>query len=215
MNDFFNNFTQQRSFNLNKDRFDQIAKKYDGPSRIHLADTIAAEVNKVFENTSYQSLLDYGGGTGLVTLNIEHHFDEVIMMDAASQMIEVFESKISELGKTHINAYVGDILSDETQINTSYDVVFLSLVLLHSGDYKALLTALRAKLNSGGLLVLVGFNKNENVYHPKVYNGFEQTDIQQLFTELGLTDVQSHTFYEGQNIFMNKDASLFIATGRS
>ena len=127
----------------------------------------------------------------------------------------MFESKISELGKTHINAYVGDILSDETQINTSYDVVFLSLVLLHSGDYKALLTALREKLNSGGLLVLVDFNKNENVYHPKVYNGFEQTDIQQLFTELGLTDVQSHTFYEGQNIFMNKDASLFIATGRS
>ncbi|MFQ3872818.1 hypothetical protein [Staphylococcus sp. Mo2-1] len=67
---------------MNKDRFDQIAQKYDGPSRIYLADTIAAEVKKVFENTSYQSLLDYGGGTGLVTLNIERHFDEVTMMDA-------------------------------------------------------------------------------------------------------------------------------------
>lgn len=200
---------------MNKDRFDQIAKKYDGPSRIHLADTIAAEVNKVFENTSYQSLLDYGGGTGLVTLNIERHFDEVTMIDAAPQMIEVFESKIAELGKTHIHAYVGDILSDKTQINATYDIVFLSLVLLHRGDYKALLTALRAKLNPGGLLVLVDFNKNENVYHPKVYSGFEQEDIQQLFTELDLTHVQSHTFYEGENIFMNKDASLFIASGRS
>ncbi|KRG11181.1 class I SAM-dependent DNA methyltransferase [Staphylococcus sp. NAM3COL9] len=200
---------------MNKDRFEQIAQKYDGPSRIHLADTIAQEVNKIFENTSYQSLLDYGGGTGLVTLSIERHFDEITMMDAAPQMIEVFENKISELGKTHIHAYVGDILSDDTQINTTYDVIFLSLVLLHSGDYTALLTALRAKLNSAGLLVLVDFDKNENVYHPKVYNGFEQTDIQQLFTELGLTHVQSYTFYEGKNIFMNKDASLFIASGRS
>ncbi|MDG0842125.1 class I SAM-dependent methyltransferase [Staphylococcus equorum] len=200
---------------MNKDRFDQIAQKYDGPSRIHLAETIAAEVNKVFQNTSYQSLLDYGGGTGLVTLNIDHHFDEVTMMDAAPQMIEVFESKISELGKTHIHAHVGDILSEDTHINTTYDVIFLSLVLLHSGDYTALLTALRAKLNSGGLLVLVDFDKNESIYHPKVYNGFEQSDIQQLFTELGLTHIQSHTFYEGKNIFMNKDASLFIATGRS
>ena len=63
------------------------------------------------------------------------------------------------------------------------------------------------------MIILVDFDKNENIYHPKVYNGFEQMDIIHIFKELGLINPQINTFYSGQKIFMKQDASLFIATG--
>ncbi|OEL01160.1 methyltransferase [Staphylococcus succinus] len=198
---------------MNKDRFDQIAEKYDGPDRIYLAEIISTEVSKLFENKKYHSLLDYGGGTGLVTFNIEHYFDSITLMDASPKMIEVFEHKCAELGILHIHTQTGNILLDTSLLNQTYDVIFLSLVLLHSGDYESLLRQLYAHLNPNGMLVIVDFNKNEQVFHPNVYNGFNQSDIKHAYTQLGLTDIDTHTFYSGKNLFMNHDASLFIATG--
>ncbi|MEB8307500.1 class I SAM-dependent methyltransferase [Staphylococcus xylosus] len=199
---------------MNKDRFDQIAQKYDDPERIHLAHIITQAITQQIKDTNYQNLLDYGGGTGLVTLNIAEYFEAVTLMDASSQMVDIFEHKVSDLNQTSINTLVGDVLLDDTILNhKNYDVIVLSLVLLHSGNYQLLLQKLYNHLNSGGMMILVDFDKNENIYHPKVYNGFEQMDIIHVFNELGLRNPQINTFYSGEKIFMKQDASLFIATG--
>ncbi|MCE7782080.1 class I SAM-dependent methyltransferase [Staphylococcus xylosus] len=199
---------------MNKDRFDQIAQKYDDPERIHLAHIITQAITQQIKDTNYQTLLDYGGGTGLVTLNIAEYFEAVTLMDASSQMVDIFEHKVSDLNQTSINTLVGDVLLDDTILNhKNYDVIVLSLVLLHSGNYQLLLQKLYNHLNSGGMMILVDFDKNENIYHPKVYNGFEQMDIIHVFNELGLRNPQINTFYSGEKIFMKQDASLFIATG--
>ncbi|CEF19997.1 class I SAM-dependent methyltransferase [Staphylococcus xylosus] len=199
---------------MNKDRFDQIAQKYDDPERIHLAHIITQAITQQIKDTNYQTLLDYGGGTGLVTLNIAEYFEAVTLMDASPQMVDIFEHKVSDLNQTSINTLVGDVLLDDTILNhKNYDVIVLSLVLLHSGNYQLLLQKLYNHLNSGGMMILVDFDKNENIYHPKVYNGFEQMDIIHVFNELGLRNPQINTFYSGEKIFMKQDASLFIATG--
>lgn len=199
---------------MNKDRFDQIAQKYDDPERIHLAHIITQAITQQLKDTNYQTLLDYGGGTGLVTLNIAEYFEAVTLMDASPQMVDIFEHKVSDLNQTSINTLVGDVLLDDTILNhKNYDVIVLSLVLLHSGNYQLLLQTLYNHLNSGGMMILVDFDKNENIYHPKVYNGFEQMDIIHVFNELGLRNPQINTFYSGEKIFMKQDASLFIATG--
>ena len=199
---------------MNKDCFDQIAQKYDDPERIHLAHIITQAITQQIKDTNYQTLLDYGGGTGLVTLNIAEYFEAVTLMDASPQMVDIFEHKVSDLNQTSIKTLVGDVLLDDTILNhKNYDVIVLSLVLLHSGNYQLLLQKLYNHLNSGGMMILVDFDKNENIYHPKVYNGFEQMDIIHVFNELGLRNPQINTFYSGEKIFMKQDASLFIATG--
>ena len=158
---------------MNKDRFDQIAQKYDDPERIHLAHIITQAITQQIKDTNYQTLLDYGGGTGLVTLNIAEYFEALTLMDASPQMVDIFEHKVSDLNQTSINTLVGDVLLDDTILNhKNYDVIVLSLVLLHSGNYQLLLQKLYNHLNSGGMMILVDFDKNENIYHPKVYNGY-------------------------------------------
>lgn len=201
--------------NLNQSQFNQIARNYDNSERIKLDKTISSELNLLFNKGTYDSLLDYGGGTGLVTFDIEHHFNYITVLDASPKMVEICNTKIKTLNKTNIAAIEGDLLvSNNIVLHQTYDVILLSLVLLHSGNYMALLQQLVTQLNSNGLLIIVDFDKNENVNHPNIYNGFEQKDIHKSLRTIGLSNIDSHTFYQGKNIFMNKDASLFLASGQ-
>ncbi|MGG5339820.1 hypothetical protein IGJ48_002523 [Enterococcus pernyi] len=53
--------------------FHQMANHYDTPERIQLAATIRSAVEKEFSaQTHDQKLIDYVGGTGLVTLPLPH-----------------------------------------------------------------------------------------------------------------------------------------------
>lgn len=90
----------------------------------------------------------------------------------------------------------------------------MSQVLLHIKDVKPVLSRLYDVLDSGGHLIIVDFNKNENVVSDMVHNVFNQTELMDMMTEIGFAHVQSETFYHGSNIFMNQDASMFVLNAR-
>ena len=88
----------------------------------------------------------------------------------------------------------------------------MSLVLLHIPDTEKILHQLFNILNQDGTLIIVDFDKNEKIYHPKVHNGFSHDDLKQKLTEAGFHSTQIRTFYHGTRIFMKEDASMFIAS---
>ncbi|WP_251943649.1 class I SAM-dependent methyltransferase [Staphylococcus sp. Marseille-Q5304] len=200
---------------MNEALFNQLAQTYDNPTRIEQSQIIADEVNKILDTKQYETLLDYGGGTGIVTLSIAHHFKSVTLMDSSEQMVNVFKEKYKALDKINMHGFVGDILTDSGIVTEKeqYDVIFLSLVLLHSGDYQQLLKQLEPQLKQNGMFIIVDFDKNDKVSHPAVYNGFHQSEIKQTLETIGLKDIHTHTFYHGKQIFMNQEASMFIASG--
>lgn len=87
----------------------------------------------------------------------------------------------------------------------------MSLVLLHIPNTKQILQTLFNILNDGGKLIIIDFNLNEKVYHPKVHSGFDQDELEGLLTEVGFKSTDIRTFHYGKKIFMNQDASMFIA----
>lgn len=86
----------------------------------------------------------------------------------------------------------------------------MSQVLLHINDVKLVLSRLYDVLNVGGHLIIVDFNRNEEVASDMVHNGFDQVELIDLMTKVGFKEIQSKTFYTGSKIFMNHGASLFI-----
>ncbi|WP_066189979.1 class I SAM-dependent DNA methyltransferase [Gracilibacillus timonensis] len=191
----------------------QHAKRYDTEDRRKLANIIADKVKTVLPDKKQHSLLDYGGGTGLVTLPLAGHFDNVLLLDASQEMIHVAQDKLAQIPYHHIEARKLDLMEDD-QLDVNADVILVSLVLIHVPDVKALLQKLKNRLNEGGLFLIVDFDKNERVDHPKVHNGFTREEINELLTNMGLHDIEINTFYHGKNLFVNQDASLFIATSR-
>lgn len=92
------------------------------------------------------------------------------------------------------------------------DIVLQSLVLLHIPNTKNILKSLFNLLRDGGKLIIVDFDKNDKINHPKVHNGFIQEELVNDLSDIGFTSTNIKTFHHGSKIFMNEDASMFISS---
>lgn len=213
---FINNMVQQglkivtESKMMDHNLFEQIATKYDTRDRIELARVIATEVRTELQDSQSKTLMDYGSGTGLVSLELCDVVQSILLVDSAKQMLELAKAKISR--KAITNAQV--LYSDFTKAASEHkvDIVLMSLVLLHIPDTKKILQQLFHILNEGGKLIIVDFDKNENVFHPKVHNGFVHEELKEILAEVGFKGTKFRTFHHGKSIFMNQDASMFISS---
>ena len=190
--------------------FEQIAKRYDTEERIELAKIIVTEVRPKLRNTKTKSLIDYGSGTGLISLELSDLVDSILLVDSSKQMLEVAQAKITHKGITNSKVLYSDFTQETPELKA--DIVLMSLVLLHIADTKKILQELFNTLNSGGKLIIIDFDKNDKIHHPKVHNGFSHEELKTRLSEVGFRSIEIKTFYHGNRIFMNHDASMFISS---
>ena len=190
--------------------FEELAKRYDTAFRKELAEVIVKEVRTELKGIQPKTLIDYGSGTGLVGLELTDLAESVQLMDSSKQMLEVAEAKIGRRGIANASVRYADFMEELPDLQA--DVVLLSLVLIHIPDTEKILKQLHTILSDGGTLLIVDFDKNELVSHPKVHNGFTQEELNDKLTQAGFSSITRHTFYEGSQIFVNQDASLFLCS---
>jgi ubiquinone/menaquinone biosynthesis C-methylase UbiE len=190
--------------------FEQMAKRYDTEERIELAKVVSGEVRSELQDSKSKSLIDYGSGTGLVSLELTDLVDSVLLVDSSKQMLEVAKAKISHKGITNAKVLHSDFTGETPELKA--DIVLMSLVLLHIPDTKKILQELFNVLNEGGKLIIIDFDKNEDIYHPKVHNGFVHEELKKTLSEVGFKSLEIETFHHRKRVFMNQDASMFIAT---
>lgn len=190
--------------------FEELAKRYDTEERMELAKVIVKEVRPKLQNSKSKSLIDYGSGTGLVSLELTDLVDSILLVDSSKQMLEVAEAKISHRGISNAKVLYSDFTQGTPELKA--DIVLMSLVLLHIPDTGKILQELFNILNHGGKLLIIDFDKNENINHPKVHNGFSQEELKERLSEVGFQSIEMKTFYHGKRIFMKQDASMFISS---
>ncbi|WP_077212715.1 class I SAM-dependent methyltransferase [Bacillus dakarensis] len=192
--------------------FEQIAKRYDTEERIELAKVIVKEVRSELSNCTSKSLIDYGSGTGLVSLELSDLVESILLVDSSKQMLDVAAAKISHRGITNSKVLYSDFTQETPELKA--DIVLMSLVLLHIPDTKKILQELFHILNNDGKLIIVDFDKNDKIHHPKVHNGFSHEELREKLLQVGFKSTELKTFYHGNRIFMNQDASMFIASSK-
>jgi ubiquinone/menaquinone biosynthesis C-methylase UbiE len=190
--------------------FEQMAKRYDTEERIELAKVIVKEVRPELRNSKSKSLIDYGSGTGLIGLELSDLVHSILLVDSSEQMLEVAKAKISHKGITNSKVLYSDFTQETPELKA--DIVLMSLVLLHIPDTKKILQELFNILNNGGKLIIIDFDKNDKINHPKVHNGFSHEELKKRLSEVGFKSIEVKTFYHGNGIFMNQDASMFISS---
>ncbi|MCW7456982.1 class I SAM-dependent methyltransferase [Leptospira bandrabouensis] len=191
--------------------FDQLAKEYDTNERIELAKIIASAVQTECQESQSKTLFDYGCGTGLVGLTLTSLVDHVLFIDSSEPMLDIVHEKIKRKNIHNAEVIHSNFLQNSK--TKKADILLVSLVLLHIPDTKKILKFFYEILNPEGKIILVDFDKNEKINHPKVHNGFTDLEIKSLLSAVGFKKINKNTFYHGKNIFMKEDASLFLATG--
>ncbi|MCM3694618.1 class I SAM-dependent methyltransferase [Neobacillus niacini] len=192
--------------------FEQMAKRYDTEERIELANIIVKQVRPELQNSKSKSLIDYGSGTGLVSLELSDLVESILLIDSSKQMLEVSEAKISHKGITNSKVLYSDFTQETPEVKA--DIVLMSLVLLHIPDTKKILQEMFNILNNRGKLIIIDFDKNDKIHHPKVHNGFSHEELKERLLEVGFKSIATKTFHHGDLIFMNQDASMFISSSK-
>lgn len=191
--------------------FDGIAKKYDTEKQIELAKIIEAEVLKKLQASKNKTLLDYGSGTGLVSLGLSDYVKELFLVDSSKEMTAIATQKISDKQLENTQAICQDLLVEE--LGVKVDIILVSLVLLHIPNTELILTKLYNQLNPDGKLIIVDFDFNEKITDSRVHNGFKESFLKGKLLETGFKDVSSRVFYHGKELFMKQDASLVLTLG--
>lgn len=193
----------------NVSKFEMMAARYDTEERLAIATVIANELRRKIQPHSFKTALDFGCGTGLVGLQLKDLFEEMVFTDPSPAMIEQVDKKVTEQNIDNITTLAIDLLSD-TPENIQVDCIYMSQVLLHIADTKAVFDTLKSLIKPNGRLMIVDFDEATTVTSTEIHPGFSHKELTALAEAAGYSDIHIETFYHGKNLLMNQDASLFI-----
>lgn len=214
---------------IEKMKFDDVAKDWDNSERTERAKLVANEIMNVLEGRSRNIAdnqlpagMEFGCGTGLVSFFMKDYFEHIQLVDTSEGMINVLKTKIEAANLKHFEAKVLDLLSDEIQnepVGTLVDVIYSSMVMHHIKDVNLIVDKLKAYLKPGGTLCIVDLDEEDGGFHMDEagfdgHNGFSQLALKTILINGGLTQIQSHTFFNGVKNRTEKNVpySLFIMT---
>lgn len=193
----------------NTDKFEMIANIYDTPERVQIAKVSSDAIREYLVDTISKDAIDFGCGTGLVGMNLINDFHSLLFLDTSPNMIHQVKQKITNSNIQNADTLCFDFEKDGLS-DLRADYIFIAQVLLHIDHHESVLSRLFDVLNEGGHLLIVDFNKNENIVSDIVHNGFHQDELSDMMTKMGYKNIQSKTFYTGSKIFMGQDASMFV-----
>ncbi|EPR37536.1 pedicted SAM-dependent methyltransferase [Desulfovibrio sp. X2] len=207
--------------NAKKD-FDKEAAAWDEvPARVKLADDVARAVREAVALAPSMDVLDFGCGTGLLTLRLQPHVGSVTGLDSSPGMLARLEEKVAELGIGNVRTALVDVSRGEA-VPGRYDLIVSSMVLHHVEDVPGLLARLRPALAPGGSICLADLDSEHGLFHDDatgvMHDGFERAELRAMLEAAGFADVRDTTAATVTKPGADKvvrDFTVFLLTARA
>lgn len=203
-------------------RFDQAAAQWDSnPTRVALARGIVQAIRDAVPLRRDMQALDFGAGTGLITLGLLPHVARLTAVDASREMLKVLEAKLRALGVDTVTPLHCDVAAAALP-PAAFDLVASSMVLHHIEDVAGLLRRLKPCLRPGGWVALADLDAEDGSFHPDptgvFHRGFARPQIMAWLREAGFADVAVRDAWRVARPGPDgrlRDYPVFLATGRA
>jgi SAM-dependent methyltransferase len=167
-----------------KDRFDEAATTWDElPRRRELAAAVAAEIERRVPLSGEVDVLDFGCGTGLVTLALQPFVGRVTGADTSAGMLGELQRKVRDRRLANVETLLLDPAAPLPS-DRLYDLVVSSMALHHVEDVGALFRRLHGLLRDGGRVALADLDREDGTFHEDArgvfHLGFDRDDIASL-----------------------------------
>ena len=190
-----------------KHDFNHKAETFDSPKNIFLANLVCQAVKKQIDLLSDKEILDFGGGTGLLTLPLAKQAKSVTLVDISEKMLEQARLKAERQDIKNIHFLEQDLL--EKPLEKEFDLIVVCRVLHHMPDLDATLLLFYQHLREDGQLLLADFTKTEANHH-----GFKLPELGNKLAQFGFSSVHSQILYSAEDLFQGNYAELFLTVAQ-
>ena len=203
----------------NNNYFDAHARSWDDNEiRVKRARDIANAIVAELELTKDMHALDFGAGTGLMTLQLAPHVGKVTAIDTSEGMLKVLHEKIDSLSMRNVETVCSDILDSDLP-EEDYDLIVSTMTFHHVKDVKSVLDRLYILLKNGGNIAIADLDSEEGEYHSGEesveHNGFERDEFGAMLVDAGFKVSNFQTVSVVRKIGRSgeeKDFSVFLVT---
>jgi ubiquinone/menaquinone biosynthesis C-methylase UbiE len=190
------------------------------PARVKMAGDVGDAIAKQIDFTPDMDIMDFGCGTGLISLRFHSQVRTITGFDSSQGMLDVFNQKAAQAGWDNVRGVLVD-LDQGDQLEGQYDVILSSMTMHHIRDIKSLLEQFYRILNPDGYLCIADLDREDGTFHEDktgiFHFGFDRGNLRQIFTAVGFEDVQvadaAEMFKESADGEMRR-FSIFSISGR-
>ena len=190
-----------------KHDFNHKAETFDSPKNIFLANLVCQAVEKQIDVLSDKEILDFGGGTGLLSLPLAEQTKSVTLVDTSEKMLEQARLKAEQQEIKNIHFLEQDLLKNP--LKQEFDLIVVCRVLHHMPDLDATLSLFHQHLIENGQLLLADFTKTEANHH-----GFDLAELEKQLIEHGFSSVHSQILYSAEDLFQGNYSELFLTVAQ-
>ena len=187
--------------------FNHKAETFDSPKNIFLANLVCQAVEQQIDVLSDKEILDFGGGTGLLTLPLAKQAKSVILVDISEKMLEQARLKAERQEIKNIHLLEQDLL--ENPLKQEFDCIVVCRVLHHMPDVDVALSLFHQYLREDGQLLIADFTKTEANHH-----GFDLGELENKLIDHGFSSVHSQILYSAEDLFQGNYSELFLTVAQ-
>lgn len=207
--------------NTDKKDFDKAAASWDeNPGRVKLAKDVANTISSQVALTHDMDIMDFGCGTGLLSVELLPLVRSVTGVDSSQGMLDIFNRKIAILGLKGVGTALVDLDRGNT-LTGNYDIVVSSMTLHHAREIEPLFDQFHNAIAHGGHLCIADLDPDDGMFHGDnsgvFHFGFDRTGLRRIFIEAGFDNVRDVTAAEMTKPAGNGEMrrfTVFLMTGQ-
>jgi len=171
--------------------FDEKAKNWDNPLQKEINRKIGAAITAHIPLSPESVIIDFGAGTGLLSMELAPAVKEVMAIDDSIEMLSRLKVNCSASAVGNITPMHGK--AEDLLPNLKWDILVSSLTLHHVKNAAALLSQIYDGTSSDGWIAIADLDHEDGSFHgnnPDVHHhGFSASSISTMLKNAGFSDI--------------------------
>jgi 2-polyprenyl-3-methyl-5-hydroxy-6-metoxy-1,4-benzoquinol methylase len=201
--------------------FNKMASQWDkNPVPVRIAQGVVEAIFRENILTSDMDVLDYGCGTGLVTLRLQPVVRTITGVDSSEGMLGILRDKVRLAGVTNVRTHLVNF-GKGGRVQGTYHLLVSNMTLHHVKDPQALLRHWHELVVPGGQLCFADLDTEDGTFHTDntgvFHFGFDRGTLKTLIASAGFQNIRDTTAtsvereIEGNG---KREFSVFLMTAR-